>query len=141
MKESSVKKSDDVCKILVVEDDDEFREFLVEYLATFVQAEIAIASNGIEGIDQIQQGIEPDIVITDFMMPEMNGFDFAKKLREIGFNKPVIFVTGVEKNGLAKDVFGLGSFDFVRKPLEPKFQEVVLNAISISKLGWNLSAG
>ena len=79
--------------ILIVEDDETTREMLKKSLASN-DFKVRIAKNGKEGLDKVKES-KPGLVLLDLMMPEMDGFEFAEKLRE---NKdwldiPVVVIT------------------------------------------------
>ncbi|MBT6019233.1 response regulator, partial [bacterium] len=79
--------------ILIVEDDDTTREMLKKSL-TGHDFKVRIATNGKEGLEKVKDS-KPGLVLLDLMMPEMDGFEFAEKLRE---NKdwldiPVVVIT------------------------------------------------
>ena len=79
--------------ILIVEDDDTTREMLKKSL-TGNDFKVRIATNGKEGLEKVKDS-KPGLVLLDLMMPEMDGFEFAEKLRE---NKdwldiPVVVIT------------------------------------------------
>ena len=80
-------------QILVIEDEADVRENLEEILR-FKEYNVITAVNGLDGLEKIQNH-QIDLVISDIMMPEMDGFEFAEKLRE---NKdwldiPVVVIT------------------------------------------------
>ncbi|HVJ41837.1 MAG TPA: response regulator [Dongiaceae bacterium] len=84
--------------ILVVED-----EFL---LAAALSAaledagyQVTCAANGREGLDQALLS-PPDLIITDFMMPRMNGINMIERLRAAGLQLPIILLTAVPKENL-----------------------------------------
>lgn len=68
-------------KILIIEDDDAFREFVKEALETFSGYELREATDGVQGALLIGTW-EPDLIILDMRMPNMNGLEFLKLLRE-----------------------------------------------------------
>ena len=79
--------------ILIVEDDETTREMLKKSLASN-DFKVRIAKNGKEGLEKVKES-KPGLVLLDLMMPEMDGFEFAEKLRE---NKdwldiPVVVIT------------------------------------------------
>ncbi len=79
--------------------------------------EVTVASDGVEGLEKFGTHI-PDIVIADVMMPRLDGFGMARKIREISPDVPVLFLTA--KSGI-EDVergFEVGANDYLRKPFE-----------------------
>jgi len=78
--------------ILVVDDDDSLRTFIKELLKrnNFIVSE---AADGKEGLKEFREHT-PDLVITDIIMPEMEGISFIRKLRECSEETPIIAMTG-----------------------------------------------
>ncbi len=79
--------------------------------------EVTVASDGVEGLDKFRTHT-PDMVIADVMMPRLDGFGMARKIREILPDVPVLFLTA--KSGI-EDVergFEVGANDYLRKPFE-----------------------
>lgn len=67
--------------LLLVEDDVDLRESVAEILS-FADYEICTAANGIEALKLIHAGYKPDAVLTDLMMPLMDGFELIAHLRK-----------------------------------------------------------
>ncbi len=118
-------------KILIVEDNDELREVLVNTLGTYFQ--IFEASNGNEGLENASQ-IFPDIILTDLIMPEMDGMQMAKKLKDdINLNHIPVFMLTVLQNSAQKlESIEAGISEYIEKPIDIKF----LLAKIINSLKW-----
>ncbi|QOD61961.1 response regulator [Polaribacter haliotis] len=106
-------------KILIVEDNDELRGLLVEKLGTYFQ--IFEASNGVEGIEIASQHF-PDIILTDLIMPEMDGMEMAKQLKEnINLNHIPVFMLTVLQNSTQKlESIEAGVSEYIEKPVDIK---------------------
>ena len=78
--------------ILITEDEAAIREILAETLQ-YEGYHILVAAHGAEAL-QIAQHIKVDLIVTDLMMPQMNGWRLITKLRENGLDLPVIVITG-----------------------------------------------
>jgi two-component system, OmpR family, alkaline phosphatase synthesis response regulator PhoP len=106
-------------KALLVDDEADILEFL-KYNLEQEGFEVSTAADGKEALTKILDN--PDIIILDVMMPEMDGIEVCKKIRMIpGFeNKPVIFLTA--KSGEDNEIKGLesGADDYIQKPISPK---------------------
>lgn len=79
--------------------------------------EVTVASDGVEGLEKFKTHI-PDMVIADVMMPRLDGFGMARKIRALSPDVPVLFLTA--KSGI-DDVergFEVGANDYLRKPFE-----------------------
>ncbi len=118
--------------IVVVEDNEDVREFMKESL-NLLGYKIYEAKNGKEALDLItSRKIIPDMVITDIIMPQMNGEELAKRVKEIMPNIKILFTSGytynhITKNGLLKE-----GIEFIHKPfsitnLARKIREVLDN--------------
>lgn len=117
-------------KALVVEDDINSRLLLSKILGANGYETIE-ASNGIEALQKID-GSKPDIIISDIMMPEMDGFQLCRELKknEALKNIPLIFYTSIYKDEedekLAMDV---GADAYIRKPEDPKVIVEIINKV------------
>lgn len=117
-------------KALVVEDEKNSRMMLSKILAANGYEPIE-ASNGIEALEKINES-RPDIIISDIMMPEMDGFQFCRELKknEILKKIPLIFYTSIYKDEadekLAMDV---GASAYIRKPEDPKIIIGIINKV------------
>lgn len=84
------------CKVLVVDDDDDSRKALSALLEHdgYVAAE---AANGAEALRLLEKGLDPDLVLTDLMMPVMSGWDLCETLKQVpGWRRiPVIVLCGM----------------------------------------------
>ncbi len=76
-----------------------------------------------------------DVVITDLMMPGMNGLEFLQKVREIDRDVRVILITGYATMKTALQSMRLGAFDFLAKPFtKEEFNNLVHRAMAVGKL-------
>jgi len=66
--------------VLIVEDDEDIRYLLAESLATS-GFKVTEAGDGVEAFAALEDGLEPDVIVLDLMMPRMNGWAFLEKLR------------------------------------------------------------
>ena len=112
-------------KILVVEDNEDEAN-LIKMILEPEGYEVAIASNGNEGLEKIESD-SPDLVVLDVMMPELDGFAMCSKLRESPEHKaiPVILLTAVAKrisdtkyplNGVLR----ANAEEYLEKPVKPE---------------------
>lgn len=82
---------------------------------------VLVASNGAAAL-QIAKDTQPDVILLDAIMPEMDGFEVCTKLKaDIDTrNIPVIFMTGLTEAEHVAAAFGVGGTDYVTKPIRPK---------------------
>lgn len=104
----------DKIKLLLVEDENTLA-FIIKDVLSEHNFDVKIASDGEQALKLLDEE-QPDIVVTDIMMPTMDGFTFAQHLRERAPRLPVIFLSA---RSSADDVvrgFELGAKDYLRKP-------------------------
>ncbi len=107
----------DAQKILVVEDNPDLRAFIVSNL--FETYHVYQAENGRQGLD-LARRMSPDLILSDVMMPEMDGYELCREIRKDPFlsKVPIILVTS-KSGGEAVDAgLEIGATDYVPKPFE-----------------------
>jgi DNA-binding NtrC family response regulator len=120
-------------KILVVDDEPQVTETLRQILV-LIGFDAETADNGKQAIERIRTGQKFDLIITDMKMPEMDGLEFLKLIRQVRENLPVIILTGHGTLENALDSVEQGAWDYVLKPFRvEKLRAAVLRAISKSR--------
>ena len=106
--------TDSEASLLVVEDEPNIRELLATSLR-FAGFEVHTASNGTEAI-RLAGSLEPDLVVLDVMLPDLDGFAVTRRIRESGKHIPIVFVTA--RDSIDDKIKGLtvGGDDYVTKP-------------------------
>lgn len=112
-------KQPDGYTILVVEDEPSSRK-LIEKLLSKVGHDVVCARNGIEALALFKEQFFP-IIITDWMMPEMNGPELCRAIREISEDRYVYIVLLTAKDGKADIIKGFeaGVDEYLTKPIHP----------------------
>jgi len=114
-KESNMKK-----KILIVEDNEQNL-----YLATFLlkQSDYAVISalNGLEAIEKTRTE-KPDLILMDIQLPEMNGYEATKKIKNIAEinHIPIVAVTSYAMAGDREKALAIGCVGYIEKPFDPE---------------------
>lgn len=103
--------------VLVVDDSPESLGMLNVALNTQGYTAL-VALNGIQAL-AICEKVEPDVILLDAVMPEMDGFETCKKLKVLLPNTPVIFMTGLTDVEDVVKGFEAGGVDYVTKPISP----------------------
>ena len=118
-------------KILLIIDDDEDTNKLMSYLFMSKGFKVEVAASGTQALD-ILNNINPDAIILDLMMPEMDGFEFCKQVKENNLLKeiPVIALSASPVNDHKERILSLGACDFFEKPL--KSAELVARIINVT---------
>ena len=102
--------------ILLIDDDKSFRR-VIEYQLVEEGYEVITADNGSIGLD-ILSNQKIDLVITDIRMPEMDGLELLKTLKEISYDVIVIVVTAYGSIESAVEAMRLGANDYITKPVD-----------------------
>lgn len=122
--------------ILVVEDNADMRDYIRTILGSDYQ--IITANNGVEGLSAAIEQM-PDIIITDIMMPEMNGFQLFEHLRSdkrVNYI-PVIMLTAVNDEQHVVNSYQKGVDDYITKPFSaPMLKARVANLLAKRKAMW-----
>lgn len=118
--------------ILIVEDNEQMLNYLKSLLPNSI--EISEAKNGLEAKNIIELK-NIDLIITDYMMPIMDGYDFVSKIKQLGYKTPVIVITArVDKKGKL-DMLRLGIDAYLTKPfLEEEFVYMVNKSLNFHKI-------
>jgi len=103
--------------VLVVDDSPESRGVLN---ATSIEAglTVLVALNGKQALAIVEK-VQPDVILLDGVMPEMDGFDTCQKLKEKLPSTPVIFMTGLNDSEHVVRGFEVGGVDYITKPVVP----------------------
>ena len=124
-------------RILYVEDERLIRENTSLLLQT-IFPDIETASNGLEGLN-LYQNKPFDIVITDILMPELNGVTMVKKIKEINKYQSIIITSACEESNYLLELINLGVAQFLLKPIQTEqllniIYEVVTNIYNQKKV-------
>lgn len=120
--------------ILLVEDDNNLGTILNEFLSV-KGFNVVQTLNGEEGLKAFEQS-DFDIFIIDVMMPKMDGFTLAKKIRT-GSNTPIIFLTAKSMLNDKIEGFNVGADDYITKPFS--MEELILRINAILKRSQNFN--
>ena len=104
-------------KVLIVEDEEMIRKGIVLTVdwAALDCVVVGEASNGLEGLEAARR-LEPSLIITDLKMPQMDGIEMLRSLREQGCKAHVIILTAYDNFTYAQSALRLGAVDYLLKP-------------------------
>ncbi len=109
--------------LVIVDDEADVRDFLMKSLGG--QYTVILAENGVDGLNKIKQN-KPDLIISDIMMPEMNGFQLCEKVKSDAetCHIPVILLTAL--GGKENQIKGLEfrADAYINKPFSPRHLEI-----------------
>ncbi len=112
-------------RVLIVDDEANQRSAVSKMVEKW-GFEVDTASNGVEALEKLP-GFEPDAIVTDVMMPEMDGMELLRRLNEMPGAPPVIVLTAFGNMETAlTTVHEHGAFWFVEKPIRPRGFRVLL---------------
>lgn len=117
-------KRDENFRILIVDDNKELREILEEYLRNEAGL-IDGASNGKEALARHSQS-PYDLIITDLNMPEVNGMEMIKSIKQENDVTEFIIITGYASLDSAVEAVKMGAFDYIVKPFRMEELKVVV---------------
>lgn len=114
-------------KILVVEDNKNLL-FLMKSRLEQSGYEVLLAENGQEAL-RLLESFRVDLIISDIMMPHMDGFELIESLREANYNMPILIVTAKESFEDKERGFRLGTDDYMVKPID--MNEMILRVAAL----------
>lgn len=114
-------------RVLYAEDDEKLREDTYRLLSTFFQ-DISVAENGKRALEMYKPG-EFDIIISDYVMPELNGIDLALSVKEKSPEQIFIILSAHDEQQYVDELRKAGVDDFIFKPLNiQQFIQVIHKA-------------
>jgi len=104
----------------VADDDPTYRSLLKALLKKW-DFEAVLVSNGLEALEIMAQPDAPQLVILDWEMPELDGFEVAKRIRDdkVGNDTYILLITGSRKKNDITRVLVCGADDYLIKPFDP----------------------
>ena len=102
--------------IIVADDEPDILETISDIVETF-HPHVLRANDGQEALDLFKAN-RVSCIISDINMPRLNGLNFLKEIRNLGFETPVIFVTAHTEKKMVIEAFRLGATDYIEKPFD-----------------------
>ncbi len=117
-------------RILIAEDEPDNQTILSMIARTILGAEVDLASNGMEVMKAVQEHAY-DLLVLDLMMPVMDGFDVARRLRQHPRTStlPIVAISALARPGDREAALAAGCDEFIRKPFEIDELERTLRAL------------
>lgn len=103
-------------RILIVEDDENL-SLLYQSALKNERFEVFRAMNGVDALNILDKQFI-DLIISDIMMPDMDGYELAESLREAGYELPILFITAKDSFEDKKRGFTIGIDDYMVKPID-----------------------
>lgn len=102
-------------KLVVIDDDRDILD-LIEAFFRPKNFQVISFENPQAALKQIPT-LDPDVILIDWQLPDLNGLDLATKLKEAGVFSPVILITAKQSSELALQAVDAGAYDFILKPI------------------------
>ena len=111
----------DRLKIVVCDDEIVQQKLMKALLEKYLlenemQAELKFYPSGQSCLQNSREILDADIFLLDIFMPELNGIDIARELKDLGTNGKIIFITG--GNDYITEAFEIHAFSYIQKPVE-----------------------
>ena len=112
-------------RVLVVDDDEGIRDALSEYLAT-LDYNVVTAVDGEDALNKYSKG-DFEIILADLMMPNVDGMDLLKRIRDVDEDVMFLMITGHPSIGTAVESINRGADDYITKPFHLEDVKIRLN--------------
>jgi two-component system response regulator YesN len=120
------------CKILIVDDDEDFRSEIRDFLEEY---DVIEASNGDKALGLLKRPNDIDLVILDVKMPGLSGTTILKKIKDMLPDIGVIILTGYGSKDIAIEALRGKSDDYIEKPVDIENIKVIIERVLESKRG------
>jgi len=122
--EQAAQKGEERASILLVDDTPDNLQLLAGLFRD--QFKVKLAHNGEKAIAICHSNAPPDLILLDVMMPDMDGFEVARRLRQHHASEhiPIIFVTALNDERSREQGLALGAVDYVCKPIDPSLLRI-----------------
>ena len=106
-------------KVLIVDDSLYMRSVLKNILVDEGHEVVGEASNGNEAL-QKAEALKPDLITLDNIMPDINGIEVLKKLKQNGSNAKVVMISSVGQDAMVDEAMQVGASNYIIKPFTPE---------------------
>lgn len=116
-------------KVLLIDDQKEFSMLLKIFLSKKYTVETS--ENGLRALARLQNGYFPDVIVTDLMMPEVDGKTFIMQIKNSGaFNHiPIIVLSSIDRSSEKVDLLKSGASDYIIKPFNPDELDIRIDKV------------
>lgn len=117
-------------EVLLIDDTEKFLNLAREYFEEESRIQLTTELSAEKGLELIEQG-DFDVVVADYMMPEMDGLDLLKTLRKKGNSIPFILLTGKGEEEVAMEALNKGAdrYHIKRQDAEKQFEEITRSIV------------
>jgi putative two-component system response regulator len=122
-------------RVIIIEDNQTTMVLLRQLVSRVERVDAVTFSNPVEAVAKLAD-LEADLVLVDYMMPEMNGVEVIRAIRGLARHRllPIVMITGESERAARLDAFDAGVTDFLSKPIEPiEFKARVRNLLALRR--------
>ena len=112
-------------QILIIDDEVDFGRLIKLNVERAGDYEVALAGNGLEGIERIKTQ-RPDLVLLDINMPVLDGFETLKQIKVIAPDLPVAMLTACWNEQEARRILEAGAYEYITKPVDFDYLKTAL---------------
>ena len=113
-------------QIMIIDDDPQISSMIAMYFENEGYAVNAFLSAA-QALTEIKK-IKPDLIILDVMMPDMNGLEALKQIKILDSKIPVVLLTGLHDERMAKEAFENHALDYITKPIDMNYLMNIVNS-------------
>ena len=119
-------------KILIVDDDPNVRDFLKLFLKFKGYRDVRTADKGQDALEAVKKE-DLRLVLLDIMLPDLNGVEVLRQVKEAKPDVSVIMITGYPDEEKARELLKQGAYDYIVKPFDLNYLELsVLSKIALA---------
>lgn len=121
-------------KILIIEDDKDII-YIITQVLNHLGFKVYQSSDGFDGLDRIKK-IHPDLILLDIMMPNLNGYGFMKKVKDLKIydTVPIISMSALDTAESVTKARELGAVEYIKKPIEiDVLKEKIIKVMKLEK--------
>ncbi|MEO8838633.1 MAG: response regulator, partial [Herbaspirillum sp.] len=122
--------ADAIRPMVLIVDDDDFQRKVVSTLLAAENYRLVVASGGVEALNVLRK-IQPDLILMDIMMPDLDGIETTRRLKTMPqyAHVPVIMLTGKSEGAAVRSSKEAGAADFIVKPFD---RDTLLRKITLA---------
>ncbi len=116
-------------RVLLVDDKGEFRRLVQIFLSK--NYEVETAENGLHALALLQNGYMPDVIVSDLLMPEVDGKVLVEQVKSSGMFQhiPIVILSSINKSAKKIELIKSGAGDYLVKPFNPMELEVRIDRL------------
>lgn len=119
-------------KILIVDDFSSFRRFVCSVLQQTTEFRVSEASDGLDAVQKARE-LEPDLILLDVGLPQLNGIEVCKRVRKLTPSPRVLFLSQESDPDVVREALRVGALGYVRKSRTHSELLTAIKAVIVGK--------